>query len=163
MLPFVFCCIALLSFGQRPYNSIVQDTIIAKPGFLSTTYLLDGKALNLQVMDFFMADHPSAQAHIKIAILTDQLSFTGYGVGGLFLLTGILSRDNNSRLSKDLIRYGAITMGSGLLFQIISKNYQKNAVAFYNEGIKAHYRRERNNAYLELGAGAQGLKMSFGF
>ncbi len=146
----VFVCIWLAASGQPTYNALAQDTIITKRGFLSNTYLLDGKRLTLEVMEFFMEGHPSAHNQIKVAQTTDQLSIVGYGFGSIFLLGGMLLNDANPGLSRDLFFYGGVGMGSGLIFQIISNNYQKNAVFLYNEGIKSQYQK-KSSASLFLG------------
>lgn len=154
------CCLACLSaYGQRTYNSIARDTIIIKPGFITNVYLLDGKRLNLQVMDFFMADHPSARARIKGAMITDQVSIVGYSVGGLFLITGFLVSQTNPGISRDLYLYGSLGAGGGLIFQLISNNFRKEAVYLYNDGIKAYYRNKGLGLSLQINA--TGLRIGF--
>lgn len=146
----LFVLLWLSLSGQPTYNSLAQDTIITKRGLLSNIYLLDGKRLTLEVMEFFMADHPSAHSQIKVAQTTEQLSIVGYGLGSIFLLGGALLHDDNPGLSRDLFFYGGVGMGSGLIFQIISNNYQKNAVFLYNQGIKSQYR-NKSSAALYMG------------
>jgi hypothetical protein len=148
--------------GQSTYHSLAQDTIITKQGFLTNTYLLDGKRLSLEVMEFFMAGNPSAYNQIKVANLTDQLSLAGYSIGSILLLTGILINEDNPRLSRDLYFYGGIGLGSGIIFQIISHTYQKEAVYLYNEGIKSAYHRKSSvGVYWGVGAEGAGMRIRF--
>lgn len=148
--------------SQHTYREMARDTIISKPGFLGPLYLLDGKVLNLSVMDFFMAEHPDAAGQIRVAQVTDQLSVACYGLGSFILLSGILVSESNPSASRDLLLYGAIGVGSGLLFNLFSNNHQRKAVEFYNRDVKAGYG-EIPSALLYYGASVNGLGVGIRF
>lgn len=159
ILPFLWGVLLQCSvLGQSNYHTLAQDTIITKKGLLSNAYLLDGKRLSLEVMEFFMMDNPGAYNQIKVANLTDQLSLTGYSLGSIIMLTGILLSEDNPRLSRDLYLYGGLSLGGGIIFQIVSHSYQKEAVYLYNEGIKSSYER-KTSVNLQWGVGEEGVGM----
>ncbi len=138
-----FFCILQLGIalqGQNMYNTIARDTIIGVPSFPSSTYWLDGKKLNLSVMDFFMTDYPAAHDQIQLAMLTDQVAIVGYSVGGLFELTGLLVHRQDADLGNDLLQLGGIGIGSGIVFHIFSAAFKKKSVRLYNQEIKQLYK-----------------------
>lgn len=158
----LFLCAFFVGRGQGTYRELAQDTIISRPGFLGATYLLDGKVLNLSVMDFFMKGHPAASAQIQVAQVTDQLSVACYGIGSFILLSGILVSDSNPSASRDLLFYGALGLGGGLVFHLLSNSYQRNAVEFYNHDVKAAYG-ETPAAVLYYGASVDGVGVGIRF
>ncbi len=133
--------------AQPTYHEIAQDTIVTLRQFPRNAYLLNGKKLSLPVMHWFMADYQSAADQADLAVLSNQLSVAGYSVGSVFLLTGILVSDQNKRLSNNLFGLGAIGMGAGLVFQLLSQGHEKKAVRRYNLEIKALYRSNGNAAH----------------
>jgi len=157
----LFSCWLAVAGAQNTYKEIAQDTIVTLPGFLGNTYLLDGKKLNLQVMQWFMSDHPNAYSNIRAATLSDQLSVAGYTVGGVFLLSGFLVKDEDAALSRDLLLWGGIGIGSGLILQVVSLSYQKSAIRIYNDDIRRYYRKKEFSIYLEGSGEGVGVLVRF--
>ena len=131
--------IAANAFSQSPYHELAQDTIITRPIFFGNAYLLDGKPLSLQVMQWFMTDHPLAHDQIRVAVVSDQLAAVSFTVGGIIFLGGILVRQGDQGAGEDLMLMGGAGLGGGLLFSIISGGHQRRAVQLYNEDIKRTY------------------------
>jgi hypothetical protein len=123
-------------FGQSPYRSLEQDTIITRPGFFGNVYLLDGKRLNLQVMQWFMTGHPAAYNNIRAATATDQLAAAGYITGSLIFLSGYLISQEDRSTGNDLMLTGSLGLGAGLLLTIVSNSFQHKAVLLYNEDVR---------------------------
>ncbi len=122
--------------GQGPYRPLSQDTIITRPGFLGNVYLLDGKRLNLQVMQWFMTGHPAAYNNIRAATATDQLAAAGYITGSLIFLSGYLISQEDRSTGNDLMLTGSLGLGAGLLLTIVSNSFQHKAVLLYNEDVR---------------------------
>ncbi len=143
ILCFAFCllCFGPLA-GQATYQEIARDTIVQVPGFLGRTYLLDGKRLNLPVMEWFMSDYSEARERVRVAVLTDQLSIVSYTIGGLMGFAGILVRADNRGLSDDLFTISGIGLGGGITLQIISGSFQRKAVRSYNNQIQTLYQQQ---------------------
>jgi hypothetical protein len=139
--------------SQTPYRSLPQDTIVVRPGFLNNIYLLDGKRLNLQVMQWFMTDHPAPYSNIRAAAVADQLAVAGYAVGGLIFLSGYLIRQQDPSTGKNLMRTGGLGLGAGLILTIASNGFQHKAVLLYNEDI----RQTTEKSGWRMGIGQQGL------
>lgn len=131
---FLFFCTTLSA--QIIHKDRVRDTIIYRSNFLNRSYILDGKPLTLPVMAFFMKDFPVPDNKIKMAQLTDQLCIAGYSVGSLFTIGGLLVSRQNKDLGGDLLQLGLVSVGSGLLFQVISGSFKMSAVRHYNEAVK---------------------------
>jgi hypothetical protein len=148
--------------AQNTYNTIARDTIISVPSFPSRVYLLDGKKLNLPVMDFFMRDYPVAHDQIQLAMLTDQVAIVGYSVGGLFGLTGLLVYRQDSPLANNLLKMGGIGIGTGVVFHIFTGVFKKSAVRRYNHEVKGLYRNQ-NKAGLKLSAEPASVRISWTF
>ena len=134
----MICCFSQLS-AQSTYHQIAGDTIIAHHTFLNSSYLLNGKKLNPSVMQWFMSDFEEAYESIRISNISEQVSIGSYSIGGIFLLSGILTSAQNPRVSKELKLWGLLGFGSGLVFQIISIKYRRNAVEQYNDSIRSIY------------------------
>lgn len=148
-----FVCYLFLFYqmqGQRTYLQISQDTIVQLPGLLGKTYFLDGKKLNLSVMNWFMTDYPAAHDKIRVAVLTDQVSIVGYTLGGLFGFTGLLIQPKDAQLSNDLLKIGAVTFGAGMVLQIVSGTFQRRAVRAYNQEVLSLYKIETVGYKLHL-------------
>jgi hypothetical protein len=128
--------------GQTTYQQIAKDTIVQIPGLLGKTYLLDGKKLNLSVMEWFMTDYPEAHEQVRAAVVTDQLSIVSYTFGGLMGIAGILTRSENRSLSNDLLTIGGVGVGGGITLQIISGSFQRRAVHSYNANIRSLYKNQ---------------------
>lgn len=128
--------------GQTTYQQIAKDTIVQIPGFLGKTYLLDGKKLNLSVMEWFMSDYAEAHEQMRAAVLTDQLSIVSYSFGGLMCIAGILTRSENRSLSNDLFTIGGIGVAGGITLQVISGSFQRRAVESYNEEVSVLYQNQ---------------------
>jgi len=147
----LFLCLATAN-AQSPYHELAKDTIITRPVFLGNKYLLAGKDLNLEVMQWFMLDHPKAHDNIRVAIVSDQVAAVSYTIGSLSFLTGYLVSQENKAAGRDLMLFGGGSIGVGLLFSVISGSYQRRAVELYNLDIKKeHHRKQKNN----LGASFQ--------
>lgn len=132
-----------------------RDTIIYQSNFLNRTYLLDGKPLTLPVMAFFMKDFPVPDNKIKMAQLTDQLCIAGYSIGSLFAIGGLMVTRQNKDLGGDLLQLGLVSIGSGLIFQIISGSFKISAVKHYNNAVKKI--QVKDTSFLEFKAGPDGL------
>lgn len=141
LLTFLFVLVVAFTTAQPTYHTIAQDTIITIPRFPRNTYLLNGKKLTLPVMRWFMEDYQLANDQVELAVLTNQLSVSGYSIGSVFLLTGFFINDQNRQVSNDIIRLGAVGIGAGILFQILSQGYEKKATRYYNAEVRALYQR----------------------
>ena len=157
-MAFLFLFFWTANQAQRTYNSISRDTIVTIPGPFGNYYLLDGKKLNLAVMQWFMTGHPDAYSQIKAANITDQLSLAGYTAGGVLLLSGVLIFGNDPNTSRDFYLYGGIAFSSGILLQIISNSHKKKAVMLYNEDVKRYW---KGSARLNLGATGIAFQVRF--
>ncbi len=150
---FLFLCNVLSA--QIIHKDRARDTIIYQSNFLNRTYLLDGKPLTLPVMAFFMKDFPVPDNKIKMAQLTDQLCIAGYSVGSLFTIGGLMVNRQNKDLGGDLLQLGLVSIGSGLIFQIISGSFKISAVKHYNEAVKRIQKNE--TSALNFRAGPEGV------
>lgn len=146
--------------GQRPLGTLLRDTIVQVPEFLSTGYYLDGKRLNLPVMDWFMRDFEDAHIPLQGAIISDQLSVATYAAGGILLLTGALIREDNLNVSNDLISVGVLSSGAGLVFHLIELGFKRTAVERYNTNIK---QRNKQRESLRVIIDQNRLKLSWRF
>lgn len=99
-------------------------------------YYMSGRKINLAVMEWYMHDFPSAKKDIHTAVVSDQLSVAGYSVGSLFTVTGLLVYEPNKKLGSDLMMLGGISLGTGIIFQIVSGKYKKMAVRKYNAAMR---------------------------
>lgn len=142
-------CVLLVCYeatiGQNTYQNIVRDTIVTLRKFPASTYLLDGKKLNLSVMDWFMTDYPAAHDQINLSMLTEQVSVASYSIGGLFGLTGLLVNRQDPHLGNELLQIGGIGIGSGIIFHLFSAGFQKKAVRYYNEDVRKLYKGAGSN------------------
>lgn len=98
-------------------------------------YYMGGRKVNLAIMEWFMHDYPAARKDIGSAIVADQLSVVGYSVGSLFTVTGLLVYEPNERLGGNLLMFGGVSLGAGILFQVVSGKYKKRAVRKYNAAL----------------------------
>ena len=162
LIPGIFLFSLHVLPAQPNYHFLAQDTIVTLRQFPRNQYLLDGKKLNLPVMRWFMSDYPQADEQIRLAALTNQLSITGYSVGTVFLLTGLFVWEDNQPLSDELFRLGGLGFAGGILFQVLSQNYEKKAVRYYNRDIKL-FTGEQGSACLcaKVAGDRVGLWLSF--
>lgn len=160
----LFFVLLLLSAlqAQNTYNIIARDTIISVSAFPSRIYLLDGKKLNLSVMDFFMQDYPAAQDQIQLAMLTDQVAIVGYSIGGLFSLTGLLVHRQDPGLGNNLLKMGGIGIGTGVVFHIFTGVFKKNAVKYYNQQVRGLYN-GKQKADLKVQLDPMGIRVGWRF
>jgi len=158
LLPLVFVLGAIPACAQSTLGHISRDTIVKRNEMLGTAYYLDGKRLNLAVMEWFMSDYPEAYSPIRGAVISDQLSVATYATGGLFVLTGVLIREDDLNLSNDMLKLGILSGAAGVVFQVIEIAFKKNAVAKYNEGILDRHRRESG-----IRVGVDGSKVKIGW
>lgn len=159
----ILCCFlwpTLSLQGQSTFRSLASDTIVRHQEFLGPGYYLDGKRLNLAVMDWFMSDYPQAREQIRLAVVSDQLSVATYAVGGLFVLSGVLVRGDDVNLSNDMLKLGILSGGAGVAFQILEVTFKKNAVQKYNEGVRAH---QQAMGGLSVGVLSSGLSLGWRF
>lgn len=133
----LFMQLMQVASGQNMYRSIASDTIITVRSFPTNIYLLDGKKLNLPVMDFFMSDCAAAHDQLRFAMLSNQLAAAGYSIGTLFGLTGLLVNRQSPQLGGNLLQIGGVGIGTGFLFQVFSNKFKKKAVRLYNEDVRA--------------------------
>jgi hypothetical protein len=159
-LIFFSCFFGTLS-AQVTHHDLVQDTIIYRTSFLNRTYLLNGKPLTLPVMAFFMKDYPSANNEIRLAQFSDQFCITGYSIGSLFTIGGLLISRQNKDLGDDLIKLGLAGIGAGLIFQVVSGNFKYKAVQNYNEEIKKIYLKNTSSIRFKAGINQAGLVVGF--
>lgn len=163
LLIFTCCCVLLYNLrAQTPYHELAKDTIITRPILFGNAYLLDGKTLNMQVMQWFMKDHPMAHDQIRVAVISDQLAAVSFTAGGMIFLGGILIREDNPGAGQDLMLMGGAGLGAGLLFSIISGGHQRRAVQLYNEDIRRYYNSSAGLAW-QLGLSGNGLTLMAGF
>lgn len=120
-----------------------MDTILTQSAFLGNTFYLQGKPMDLSVMRWFMSDYPAPYQQIRMAVLTDQLSIAGYGLGGLFVFSGLFVYEDNLPLARELLRTGGISIGSGLLLQFLSGIYQRKAARLYNREIVTAFEQKK--------------------
>lgn len=112
------------------------DTILMMKSGTGMQYYMGGRKVNLAIMEWFMHDYPTARKDISNALVADQLSVAAYSVGSLFTVTGLLVYEPNKRLGGNLMMLGGISLGTGVIFQIISGKYKKTAVRKYNAALK---------------------------
>jgi hypothetical protein len=137
-LGLLLCCLfgmILPMAAQQSFPSSPLDTIIARDAFLGKSYYMHGKQMDLSVMRWFMSDYVEPYDQIRLAVMTDQLSIAGYGLGGLFAFSGLFIYEDNRPLARELLKIGGISIGGGLILQIFSEAYQKKAVRLYNREI----------------------------
>ncbi|MCB0560284.1 MAG: hypothetical protein H6573_33140 [Lewinellaceae bacterium] len=155
-------CFSLLAgaLSQSPYHEMAKDTIITRPLFFGNAYLLDGKRLNIQVMQWFMTDHPLAHDQIRVSVVSGQMAGVGYTVGGMIFLGGLLVGQDDRAAGEDLMLMGGVGIGAGLLLSIISGGHQRRAVQLYNEDIKRYF---NSSAGMEwhIGFSGNGLTLRF--
>lgn len=128
--------------GQTTYQQIARDTIVQIPGFLGKTYILDGKKLNLSVMEWFMSDYPEAHDRVRVAVVTDQLSIVSYTIGGLLCFAGVLAHGDNPSLGNDFFKAGGVGIAGGITLQIIAGSFQRKAVESYNSQVQELYKKQ---------------------
>ncbi len=146
--------------AQTTYQKIAGDSIVITHNeFGINVYLLNGKKLNMPVMKWFMSDYSSAYNYIKVASLSNTISKTGLGVGGLFIFSGFLVDKRNKPARKDLFTLGAIVGSSSLVLQIITELFKVSAVKSYNEEILLFYMKQ-NPVTLKMETGP-GLTINF--
>lgn len=153
----LLCCKA--ATGQNTYQNIVRDTIVTLRKFPASTYLLDGKRLNLSVMDWFMTDYPDAHDQINLSLLTEQVSVASYSIGALFGLTGLLVNRQDPHLGNELLQIGGIGIGSGIIFHLFSGGFKKKAVRYYNEDVRKLYKIEGNQINVKLDPNGVGFRV----
>ncbi len=150
--------------SQPTLSIIVKDTIVTKTAFMSTTYLLNGKKLNLPVMQWFMSDYPEANDQIRIAALSNQVSLAGFSVAGIFGLSGLFIYQQNERIGGDMLKIGIGGLGTGIVFQLLSSAYKKNAARQYNHAVKQHYHSQGAGHFkLEVQPDRAGIRFAFVF
>lgn len=153
-LPELLCIALVCCFSQLPaqstYHQIAEDTIIAHHSFLNSSYLLDGKKLNPSVMQWFMSDFEEAYEHIRISNISEQVSIGSYTVGSIFVVAGLLSASRNPRISKELKLWGIMGIGGGMVFQVISSQYRRRAVEYYNDQIQSIYLQDRRPISIQI-------------
>ncbi|MCO6489619.1 MAG: hypothetical protein J5I98_14485 [Phaeodactylibacter sp.] len=148
-------------FSQSPYHELAKDTIITRPALFGNAYLLDGKRLNIQVMQWFMTDHPLAHDQMQVAVVSDQMAAVSYTIGGIIFLGGLLIRQDNRGTGEDLMLLGGAGIGGGLLLSIISGSHQRRAVQLYNEDIKRYYNSSARVEW-QFGFGEHGVTLMAG-
>lgn len=145
-IAFQLCTIfACLLIAQPTYKQLAGDTIITRQTFMNTTYLLNGRKLNPTVMEWFMADYTESYADIRISIISEQVSTGSYTAGALFLFSSVLVDESRPRIINNLRIWGGLGIGGGIIFQLISGSYRKEAVSSYNRDIKQIYRSKAGN------------------
>lgn len=146
------CCLLCFSVhSQNTLKDLAADTIIAYPQFLNTTYLLNGKVLNASVMEWFMSDYAEPYENIRISIISDQISVGSYTIGSLFLISSFLIDQDRKRVISDLHLWGAVGIGGGVIFQIVSGKFKRKAVMGYNDEIKKVYFPEKVKLNVYMG------------
>ncbi len=151
-----------LLHGQPTLSTMSKDTIVARSELLSTTYLLNGKKLNLPVMQWFMSDYPEAHDNIRVSALSNQISLAGFSVGALFGFTGLLIFNQNERVGSDMLKVGAVGMGTGVAFHLISASYKRRAVRNYNRAVKKLYHAS-GASYFRFEQNGLGARFAFVF
>lgn len=112
------------------------DTILMLNDGVGMNYYMGGRKVNLAIMEWFMHEYPDAKKDISRAIVADQFSVVGYSVGSLFTVTGLLVYEPNERLGGNLLMFGGLALGAGIIFQVVSGKYKKKAVRKYNAAIQ---------------------------
>ena len=112
-------------------------------------------------MAFFMKGNPAADNDIQLAQFADQLTVAGYSLGSLATIGGLVVSRRNKALGQDLIQLGLASMGTGLIFQIISGGFKYRAVQHYNEAIKKRY--HKNAASVQFKADFDRIGILIGF
>ena len=157
---FTFFQVLRLQAQQFP---ITLDTILMINDGMGMNYYMGGRKVNLAIMEWFMHDYPAARKDIGHAVVTDQLSVVGYSVGSLFTVTGLLVYEPNERLGGNLLMLGGISLGTGIIFQLVSGKYKKRAVRKYNAALQRSRKPEaKGMGFLDrFGLTAQGLTFRF--
>ncbi len=146
-----------------PANPISPDTILMLNNGMGIDYYMSGRKVNLAVMEWYMHDIPSAKKDIHAALVSDQLSVVGYSAGSLFTVTGLLVYEPNQKLASNLMMIGGISLGTGIISQIISGKYKKTAVRKYNAAIrKSKQMKAKGVSYrARFGLNSRGLVIKF--
>ena len=149
--------------SSLPHRAISQDTILRLNNGMGYDYYMSGRKINLAVMEWYMHDFPSAKKDIHTAVVSDQLSVAGYSVGSLFTVTGLLVFEPNQKLGSDLMMLGGISLGTGIIFQIISGKYKKTAVRKYNTAMRKSRNPKATGAVYktQFGFGSRGFVIRF--
>ncbi len=110
-----------------------------------------------------MSDYAEAYENIRISNISEQVSIASYSVGSIFVLTGFISESQNPKISKDLKLWGALGLGSGIVFQVISGRYRRKAVDHYNDDIQTIYQTHNRPVSFKLRLGSGQLKSVLAF
>jgi hypothetical protein len=125
----------LVLFSQHQPGSLLKDTILIQKEVFSNFYYLNGRKVNAHVMEWLMDDIPNAHKKIKISIKLDQLSVASYSIGGISVISGLVTINENDNLSHKLLKTGVGCFGAGILFQIFNTRLERQAVEFFNREI----------------------------
>lgn len=110
-----------------------------------------------------MQDYPKARSEISTAVIADQLSVASYSVGSLFAVTSLLVYEPNKLLGKDLLTLGGITLGAGIIFQIVSGNFKRKAVHHYNKEVKMRRMKATGGLSFHVDFNGEQTKIVIGF
>ena len=125
----------LILFSQDQPGSIPKGTILIQKKVFGNSYYVNGRKINAHVMEWLMADIPTANKKIKASIKLDQFSVASYSIGGLAVVSGLLAINENDNLSPKLLKTGIGCLGAGVLFQIFNTQFKRQAVDFFNHEI----------------------------
>lgn len=87
-----------------------------------------------------MLDFPQANDKIQFAHICNKLSNTSYVVGSIFLLGGTLAYENNRPASNEFFTLSGVSLGTGLILQMITNFFKKESVNSYNQDIISIYK-----------------------
>lgn len=121
--------------GQQTWENKSQDTIFVRKELFGSFFYINGRKLNTSVMEWLMHEVPEAEIKIQNAILLDRLTAASYGFGGLLMLSGLSTINENNNLSPKLIKSGGVCLGTGILFQVFHARLKREAVVIYNIAI----------------------------
>ena len=122
-------------------SDIVRDTIVRIDKGLSKPYVLDGKAINNEVMKWFMQDYPETKTNIQGTIITYNFAAASYTLGASWIIIDLLTHEfTNSNL--ELAKVGGVLVGIGVGFHIISNQFKKKAVRDYNKAVQRTYHQD---------------------
>lgn len=150
-----------ISHAQRSTEGV--DTILVIKTDIGPTYYFQGRKINLPIMEWFMQDYPKARSEISTAVIADQLSVASYSVGSLFAVTSLLVYEPNKLLGKDLLTLGGITLGAGIIFQIVSGNFKRKAVHHYNKEVKMRRMKATGGLSFHVDFNGEQTKIVIGF
>lgn len=147
--------------GQQTRENKNQDTIFVRKELFGSFFYINGRKLNTSVLEWLMHEVPQAEIKIQNAIMLDHLTAASYGFGGLLMISGLSTINENNNLSPKLIKSGGVFLGAGMLFQIFHARLKREAVFIYNTEILKKNGASHTGLQLRLSENSFGIAVVF--